>query len=143
MSRALLLIAVLVAAHLVGCAAQVDPSRIQTSQEDFDNGMQAFAVDDFDGARDAFTKVINAGGLTPDAIAEAYLLRAEACIRLNDLETARNDLQAVEQAAPDLARWYALVGQLELAAGNLDAGKAAYGEARKIDPKLPLPEQLR
>lgn len=82
---------------------------------------------------------ISQGGLAPDQLAEAYLLRARCKAHAGDTEGAEADLAIGEEGGADLAffHWTRAV-ILEKQAKGAES-KAAMALARKNDPTQRLP----
>ena len=130
-------------AGIVGCSSQQPSAEIAESEGTFDAAMIAFESSDFQLAEEQLTAAIEAGGLNPDLVAEAYLLRAESRAKLGKFSEAMTDLNGMDQRAPDKARYYQIRGDVLLGQGDNDAAKAAYAAARKIDRTIELPDSLR
>lgn len=129
---------------IAGCSGdQLSESDLATSQQSFDAATSAFQSKQFAAAETEFTNAISHGGLNADALAEAFLLRAEARIELKKLNEARADIDAVAPGAPDLSRLHQLKGLIGIAEGNLAVARQEFTAARKLNPKIALPAALR
>lgn len=129
---------------LLGCSdGQHSPTDIATAEGGFDEAVVAFNEGNFQLAEDHLSAAIDAGGLNPDLIADAYLLRAECRTKLGKLDEAMADVTSVEQGAPDLGRFHQVRGDILLAQGDKVAAKQAYQEALKTNKNIKLPDALR
>ncbi|MEZ6131874.1 MAG: tetratricopeptide repeat protein [Planctomycetaceae bacterium] len=129
---------------LLGCTdGQQSSTEIATAEGAYDQGLAAFEAGDFQLAEDQLSRAIDVGGLNPDLTAESYLLRAESRTKLGKLDDAMADVTAVEEGAPDLARFHQVRGNILLARGDKEGAKNAYEEARRTDRTIKLPDALR
>lgn len=129
---------------LGGCSAGQQPSsEIATSEGGYDEAVIAFEASEFQKAEAHLSAAIDAGGLNPDLVVDAYLLRAEARTELEKLDEAMADLAFVEQGVPDLGRFHKLRGDILLAQGDKVGARKAFKNARQIDKSIKLPAPLK
>lgn len=126
-----------------GCGAPTpDPDNMQSSQLSYDDAVNAFAAKDFAAAEAGLTSSIDGGGLNPDLLAEAFMMRATARIELGEYDGALSDLDELAPVAPDPAELHRMRGDVHLAQGDKVAAKEAYTAARKLNPKIRMPRGL-
>lgn len=129
---------------LLGCSAnKQSSSAVSTAEGGYDQALAAFESGDFQTAENQLTRAIDADGLNPDLVAEAFLLRAESRSRLGKLDDALADLAIVEQAVPDVARFQRVRGEILLAQGDTAGARDAYSKAREVDGTIALPDELK
>ena len=127
-----------------GCSSeQIPSSSIAASQSSYDEGIAAFEASDFSTADAGLTNAISNSGLDPDQMADALLKRAVARKELGQLEEALADVAAAEPGAPDLSVVYQIRGNIRIAQGDLAAAKQNYAEAKKLNPRIQLPAELK
>ena len=136
------LILVLVAACILftGCGDGLSKSELQSAQAAADkaielekNGSYPEALTHIDGA-------ITKGGLNPDQLSEAYLLRARCLCAADKLEDAERDLGFAEQGSPNPASWHYSRAILLGKQKKITESKAVFSKAVRIDPKLKMPQ---
>lgn len=126
---------------VVGCA---DGSKeVVISESAFNDGLNAFDDKQYDEAESMFTHALKVGALNVDSMCEARLKRAKARMELGDFDGAQEDLEFLKEGAPDTTVVLAMQGELALKQGQTDEAKRFYNEARKSDPRLPIPVELR
>ncbi len=115
-------------------------SQIQSAQMLFD---EALAGDKAGNASEAFAKVdaaIRQGGLNPDQLCEAYLLRARCYSADGKLDEALADLEFAEQGSPNPSMRHYSRGVYFAAKGEAAKAKSEFTTARKLNPALKLPK---
>lgn len=128
-----------------GCGKSqgLQSTAIASGQQNYETGESAMAQSDFDLAEKSFTQALSLGGLTPDQVDEALHNRARARLQLGMLDEAEADLREAEMGAMDLARVYALWGDVMLERDDLAQARDKYAKARQLDSKIVLPGKLR
>lgn len=132
------------ACGLAGCGGGAVPEKVVAeTQSDFNDGMIAVDDKDYETAVSRLTDAINGAGLNPDLLSAAYLERAHAYLELGKYEKAAQDLDDVEPYASDPARVHELRGELYLRQSNREKALAEYTQARRFNPKIALPQELK
>ena len=134
-----LALTVLVSAN-PGCGSRSMPAHsIQDSEKAFDDAVAKLASKDDVGSREAATTALRGGGLSADQSVEASMIIVEAAIESGDLAIAESELKALEPNVLDMVKFHILQGRLAKRQGNDSAAQEAFGKARSIDPKAPIP----
>lgn len=84
---------------------------------------------------------ITTGGLNPDLLAQAYLLRARCRSQNGDLVGAEEDIGLAELGTPNPSQLHWTKAIYSDAKGEKQEAKAEFSKARKLDPSLKLPRQ--
>ncbi len=124
----------------LGCSGSMSASQVQTAQVLFD---EAFVSESNAKTEEAFAKIeaaMTQGGLRPDQLAEAYLLRARCHSASGNLDSALADLEMAEQGAPNPSIWHFSRGIYFSAKGEATKSKSEFALARKLDPSLKIPK---
>ena len=117
--------------------SEADLQSAQTSAE------KAIELEKSGNYTEAFPLVdgaITKGGLNPDQLSEAYLLRARCLCAADKLEDAERDLGMAEQGSPNPASWHFSRAILFAKQKKTAESKAEFAKAVKIDPKLKMPQ---
>jgi|GEM_PF-6605688 len=126
---------------VVGCA---DGSKeTVVSESAYNDGVNAFNEKQFEDAESMLTEALKIGALNVDSMCDARLKRARSRMELGDLDGAQEDLEFLLEGAPDTTIVLAMQGDLALKQGQTDEAKRLYSEARKSNPSLPIPAELR
>ena len=123
---------------IAGCGGGggMSASQIQTAQVLFD---EALVCDKAGSATEAFTKVdaaIVQGGLNPDQLCEAYLLRSRCHSASGKLEEALADIEFAEQGSPNPSVWHFSRSVYFAAKGDAAKSKSEFAIARRLNPSL-------
>lgn len=126
-----------------GCRSNsgLSASQIQSAQVLLD---EALAGDKEGNAAEAFAKVdaaITQGGLNPDQLCEAYLLRARCYSADGKLDEALADLELADQGSPNSSMRHYSRGVYFAAKGDAAKAKSEFATARKLNPALKLPQK--
>jgi len=108
-----------------------------------DDGLRAFESQEYDESVSLLSKALERGALNADLMCEARLKRALARIELEEYDLAQEDLDFLMEGAPDTSEVLAAMGRLALKQGDIEQAKKHYAEARKINPAILLPSELR
>ena len=117
--------------------------QVMTSEASYADGVQAFGEKQFEEAEASFSRALNLGALNVDCMCDARLKRAKARIELSDFEGAQEDLDFLMEGAPDTTAALAMSGELALLRGDKDEAKKFYADARKANPRIAIPTELR
>jgi hypothetical protein len=123
-----------------GCSSKVSSANIQGAQTAYDTAMELERNTQHADALAKIEEAIGAGGLSPDQLAAALLLRARAKAHTGDIPGAEADLEFADQGSPDPAffHWTRSI-ILEKQGKSKEAG-AAMSLARKSDAARQLPK---
>lgn len=119
---------------LAGCSDSMSGDVIASSSSSFEQALELEKSGSHSEALAEVEKSITDGGLSPDQLAEAYLLRARAKANTGDLPGAEADLAASEQGSPDLAFFHWTRSVILEKQGKAAEAKSAMALARKNDP---------
>jgi tetratricopeptide (TPR) repeat protein len=133
-----LLLAVLAA----GCSGGAHPEQIASAEAAYTTGIEAFDAGRYDEAAQRLSEALDGGGLNADMYSDAHLHRALARMELQDYAAAMQDLDVLEQGAPDLDRVYRARAQVYLKQGDREQAAEAFHQARNINPAIEKPEGL-
>lgn len=133
--------AVVAIVMLIGCAD--DGTKTQLGESSLEDGIRAFEAQDYEAAVGYLSEALNNGALNVDLMCDARLKRAQARIELDEWDEASEDLEFLMEGAPDTAEVLATMGQLARKQGQLDQAKQHYREARKMNPRIVVPQELR
>ncbi len=126
--------------QLVGCDGSMSATQIRTAQVLYDEAIEHETAGQKDDAFQKIDTAINQGGLGPDQLGEAYLLRARCHSALGDLAAAQQDLDFAEQGSPNPSAWHFTRGIYFAAKGDAAKSKAEFATARKLNPALKIPK---
>lgn len=135
-----LCMAVVLAITGCGGGGGMSASQIQTAQVLFD---EALASDKAGETAEAFTKVdaaIVQGGLNPDQLCEAYLLRSRCHSANGKLDEALADIEYAEQGSPNPSVWHFSRSVYFAAKGDATKSKSEFAIARRFNPTLKIPK---
>lgn len=126
---------------LVGCGDRGMPgSSIELRQQQFDDGLRKYQLNDYSTAKAEFDKALSGGGLSADQYSDALLMRAECSIHLGDVTTAQKDIEIAEKAATDTARLNMVKGLLARKNGDAAGAAAFFQAALAENPELVIPQ---
>ena len=123
----------------VGCSSGLMETTIQNAQVAYDQAIAFEADGNMSAAFEQIESAMTLGGLNPDLLAEAYLLRARCRCSAGELDAAEADLALAEQGAPNPSQWHFTRGILFKARGDAAQSKSEFAKARKLDPTLKIP----
>ena len=121
----------------IGCGnGGMSGATLKSAQEVFDQAIALESSKKYSEILPLLNKVLQDGGLNPDQLSEAYLLRARCHCEAGATNEAEKDLELAEQGAPDPASYH-LTRAMLLAKLNKPAeSKAEMAKAVKMNPKL-------
>lgn len=124
----------------IGCRSKmIAEEHARTGAQSFEKALQASEQGNQAAAIEQLNLVIANGGVSPDEMVEAYLMRIECQLALNNLAAAQADLAVVEQAYTDECRFLIVKGKVLLAAGDSTGAAQAFTQAKQIDPLAKTP----
>jgi tetratricopeptide (TPR) repeat protein len=125
---------------LSGCGRDgMSKSQLQSAQEAAEKAAELEKTGSFKEALPLIDKAISQGGLNPDQLSEAYLLRARCNCDGGNLEQAEKDIAMAEQGSPNPSSWHYSRAILFAKKNKISESKAEFSKAQKIDPKLKMP----
>jgi len=133
------LVLFLAMAICVGCGGGTSSGlvdRRQQAQQYFDQGQEDFDNGDFQSAREHFDQAITGGGLHPDIYTEAHIMRAVCAAHESDFAAAHEDLDKMEQGAPDPDRIFAARSFVFAKEGKMNESRNLWNQARRINPRV-------
>ncbi len=125
---------------LLGCGSGMSSSEVQEVQALFDKAIASEKGGNLDEAFLKIDQAISQGGLNPDQLAEAYLLRSRCQSTKGNLDAAWADLEFAEQGSPNPAGWHFSRGVYFAAKGDAAKSKSEFATARRLDPSLKIPK---
>jgi hypothetical protein len=125
---------------VAGCSDSMSGDEIALASSSFDKALELEQSGSHGEALVEVEKAITGGGLTPDQLGEAYLLRARAKANTGDVPGAEADLATSEQGSPDLAIFHWTRSVILDKQGKASEAKSAMALARKNDPTNRLPK---
>ncbi len=134
----LLTLLILLSAVLAGCQSGMAPAQIQTAQVSFDKALEFESNGNSAEALTAIEEALKTGGLNPDLLGQAYLLRSRCKSRSGDAAGAEADLALAEQGSPSDALFSWTKGVLHEAKGETSQAKSEFAKAKKLDPTLKI-----
>lgn len=90
-------------------------------------------------ARPLLDKCIKDGGLNADLLAKALVLRARCHIDASNTEAAEQDLEHALQGSPPMEQYHLAKGLLLRKLGKTQEASAEIAKAKRIAPKLKVP----
>lgn len=129
----------LFATAIAGCGNGMSKSDIQSAQSASEKAAELEKTGAYQEALPLIDSAITMGGLNPDQLAEAYLLRARCYCVAGKLTEAEQDLGIAEQGSPNPASWHFSRAILLSKQGKAAESKAEFAKATRIDPKLKMP----
>jgi predicted negative regulator of RcsB-dependent stress response len=126
-----------------GCKKGLSKTKVTDSESSFDAGVAAMEQKNYQEAAKQFTQALDTGGLNADLRSDALLKRAKAYIELKEFDKATADLNEVEPHAPDVALVHQLRGDLYLGQSKKAEARKEYDQARKFNPKIAIPTELK
>jgi uncharacterized protein HemY len=134
-------LAYFVVAFCLGCESS--SNQVATGESSLELGLTAFREKEFSDAERLLSDSLEKGSLNADLMSEAKLARAIARIELDDFDGAREDLEFLLEGAPNVVEVLVTLGRLAIKEGNNDEAKRFFHDAKKQDPKLVIPPELR
>lgn len=125
-----------------GCGpAEVGTNKRQDSLTAFEKGLEQEQSGNSAEALKLAEQSLSGGGLSPDHLAQAYLLRSRCRSLAGDVAGAESDLELAEQGSPSDALLHWTKATLLDAKGKASEAKAEYAKAAKLDPSIKLPKK--
>lgn len=126
---------------LVGCGgSEMTRSALQSVQAAAEKAAELEASGGYAEALPLIDGSIKQGGLNPDQLAEAYLLRARCLCEVGMLQEAERDLAAAELGSPSPASWHFSRAILLAKQNKAIESKSEFAKAIRIDPRLKMPK---
>ncbi|MDX1925438.1 MAG: tetratricopeptide repeat protein [Pirellulaceae bacterium] len=126
--------------YLAGCSGGMTEKDLQSAQSAAEKAIELEKSGSYAEAFPLVDGAITKGGLNPDQLAEAYLLRARCLCAAGKLEEAERDLGFAEQGSPNPASWHFSRAILLAKQNKAGESKAEFAKAVRIDPKLKMPQ---
>jgi tetratricopeptide (TPR) repeat protein len=124
-----------------GCTQpQVEANATADAQAAFDRAATALSAGNYSAARGDFDAALKAGGLTVDNYVEALLGRAMCLADAGEFDAAMADITQAEQGVMEPERLHVARGFLLIKKGDAAAGQAEYAAAKKLNPKVTIPQ---
>lgn len=121
----------------IGCGnGGMSGATLKSAQEVFDQAIALESSKKYSEILPLLNKVLQDGGLNPDQLSEAYLLRARCHCEAGATTEAEKDLELAEQGAPDPASYHLTRAILLSKLNKVAESKAEMAKAIKINPKL-------
>jgi len=128
---------ILSAVGSIGCGnGGMSGTTLKSAQEIFDQAIALESSKKYSEILPLLNKVLQEGGLNPDQLSEAYLLRARCHCEAGATNEAEKDLELAEQGAPDPANYHFTRATLLSKLNKVAESKAEMAKAIKINPKL-------
>lgn len=124
---------------LTGCGSDLSKSDLQSAQTAAEKAIELEKAGSYAEAFPLVNEAITKGGLNPDQLSEAYLLRARCYCAADKLEDAQRDLGFAEQGSPNPSSWHFSRAILLAKQKKTSESKAEFAKAVRIDPKLKMP----
>lgn len=128
---------------LTGCGRNAVATATQTSEGEYQIGLQAFEKKDYEAAVKQFDSALRRGGLNADLAADALLKRAKSCINLSRLDDAMRDLEEARKGPVPVEEVLAAKGEIALIQGDLAKARSLYAKAKTLNPAISLPDKLK
>ena len=125
---------------LPGCGRGVDVAELQAAQTAAEKAAELEKSGSYAEAFPLIDGAITKGGLNPDQLSEAYLIRSRCHCAAGKLVEAERDLGFAEQGAPNPASWHFSRAILLGKQNKASESKAEFAKAARIDPKLKMPQ---
>ena len=125
---------------LPGCGGGIATSQLQSAQLAAEKAAELEKSGSYAEAFPLIDGAITNGGLNPDQLSEAYLIRARCHCAAGKLQEAERDISFAEQGAPNPASWHFSRAILLAKQNNSAESKAEFAKAVRIDPKLKMPQ---
>jgi tetratricopeptide (TPR) repeat protein len=123
-----------------GCSSGLmEKTAIQSAQVAYDQAVAFEAEGNMPGANEQIELALTAGGLNPDLLAEAYLLRARCRCALGEVDAAAEDVALADRGSPNPSQWHFTRGILFKSQGEAAQSKSEFAKARRLDPSLKIP----
>jgi tetratricopeptide (TPR) repeat protein len=124
---------------ITGCGSPANEDLVRNAQVTFDDAVAKEASGDLAATLPLIDSALSNGGLNPDQLAEAYLLRARCYCASGELEKAQLDIDMADQGAPNPAKLHLTRGILLDKQGKSAEAKVEFSKAKKADPAIALP----
>ena len=126
-----------------GCSSPAaSSSQFSSAEAAFEAARVAFEKQDYTTAEASIKTALEAGTLQPDLVESALLLRARSYIQLGKLPEAESELQQLQANAANLDQVWLAIAELKLKQNNPTSARDAVREARKANPRIPIPPNL-
>lgn len=126
-----------------GCGGSLPAKKVIAAEAAVEAGLEALGSEDFTKAEEQFTIGLSGGLTRPDLVESALLGRARSRIALEKFDEAEADLEELSEGAGDLDQVWVVRAELALKAGDKDAAKLAYLEAKKFNRRLTIPSEMK
>lgn len=125
----------------LGCGgASVSKTSLQDAQAFYDKAMELDQKGEFVEAAAEIEKGLAGGGLNPDQLSEAYLIRARGLAVSGKVDLAEKDVESAERGAPNPVSLHYTKAIVLMKKGNAAESKAEFAKATKLNSKLKMPQ---
>ena len=139
-----LLLVILIVTFGLGCTDRRGGVPYNASAESLvEQGIAAAEKGDWETAIDFLTAGLESGRLAVDFVSQALVARARCQAALGKLDLASADLDEAEPGIEDVSELHAARGDLWLTRGDLKNAKAEYERARKLNPRIAIPNEIK
>jgi tetratricopeptide (TPR) repeat protein len=141
-NRFLLLIVCSIFSGLSGCGRKEIPKDIVSVAEgSYQDAVTMVGNKAYAEALSLLDKALGeGGGLNPDLVSEAYVLRARCHAELGNLDKADADMIEAEKGAGDLAQLLLVQGIIAKKKGDSAAAETSFSKAKELDPNIKIPQ---
>lgn len=123
-----------------GCSGGgMSASQLQSAQEAFEKALECESNGKYADALPLVESAVSKGGLNPDQLSEAYLLRSRCYSIAGKTDLAEKDLSTAEQGSPSPSSYSFSKAILLAKQSKANESKAEFAKALKINPKLKMP----
>ena len=125
----------------MGCGgSSVSKTSLQDAQAFYDKAMELDQKGQFVEAAAEMEKGLAGGGLNPDQLSEAYLIRARGLAVSGKTDLAEKDVESAERGAPNAVSLHFTRAILLMKKGSTAESKAEFAKATKLNSKLKMPQ---
>lgn len=126
---------------LAGCSGgSMDQSVIQSSEIGLQEAIKLVEGNQYSQALPILEKCIGDGGLNADLLSIALIQRARCYIDAGNTDGAAQDLERAEQGSAPLDQFHLARGLLLRKQGKAQEASAEFTKAKKIAPKIKIPQ---
>jgi tetratricopeptide (TPR) repeat protein len=124
----------------IGCGGgTMSESQLKNAQGSFEQAAMMEADGKHAEALPLIEAAMSKGGLNPDQLSEAYLIRSRCYSLANKTDMAEKDIASAEQGSPNPASLSFTKAILLAKQSKAAESKAEFAKAVKINPKLKMP----
>lgn len=128
---------------LAGCGGSSTANVTQTSENNYQLGVQEFEKKNYEEASRQLTIALTGGGLNADLGGQALLMRAKCHIELGRLDDALQDLELARSSPAPAEEVLVAKGEIAIKRGDLEKARSLYTKARTINSSIAWPDNLK